>query len=653
MISLPRTPEFQDCAEDVNECLDDLRQLHVDVREHIRHEDLTEANQFDVVIVVAHRNASSEELVLAEGNMSINDFVSSIPTDFKGVIDFSSCYSATAFSAIKERCPQCKAQVALVETTLLRRLIIYPTLVECLYDNPTVDYGVAYKEVSKAFNDAVDEIDTDNLPMTHLGAQMTSIYAPKEVKRDSVFQIIVFFHYDFEKEEVLMSAISMEPNAIIRNRPQKISISLDEGDQITVTLRFVSTDMDNLKVENNEYEKAIAVRKELMIESFAVLVLPNYHANSFRAEIVMAKDEKPFVRCPFTIYIAEQENKAPADFSIEIPINDVRPAFQIGIVELFDKYLHIFNDKIYIIIRRNLSTEEKKKYKSIFDNGIIENFETIPKNKGYDIDGKMFAARKFVFDRSNVLFEKIIGHINDYIIIGKGNDNIAKEINKSYNKLKRNAEKLDRLLMKFKYNGKEIVRFEDIDAHEFAKIEIDFLNLVSDVIYLDGQVYLLDMYNKLKERMDICKTIKNTKENREKKSLLVGKIQDTADYFFDVVVKGGIDKELFEIFSKKANTSIVQPYNSSHVTASFLALLLAMARQKCNVIKRSQKDWEINVLEYMQDVSAPTLKRITDVISLLNDKSVREYVDNYNNGKDNRISISQNYILGIKDSSIF
>ena len=49
LISLPSTSEFQDCIADVNECLDELRQLHVDVREHIRHEDFAEANNYDVV----------------------------------------------------------------------------------------------------------------------------------------------------------------------------------------------------------------------------------------------------------------------------------------------------------------------------------------------------------------------------------------------------------------------------------------------------------------------------------------------------------------------------------------------------------------------------------------------------------------------------
>ena len=321
LISLPSTSEFQECVLDVNDCLDELRQLHVDVREHIRREDIAEANNYDVVIVVAHRDISSDELVLADGTMLIKDFVSSIPSDFKGVIDFSSCYSATAFNAIKDRCPQCKVQVAIVETTLLRRLIIYPSIVECLYDNPTIDYATAYKEVSKAFDYAMDEIDSkdsDIVPMTHLGEQMTSIYAPKEVKRDSVFQIIVFFHYDFEKSVIKVKAERWQTNAIIRD-DFEIPFLLNENDEISVSLSFDSTDNDNIRVKDNEYSKTVAIKKELLVEKFIVIVMPDFRNNSFLANIEMTKEDEPFIRCAFNIDVTDHENKAPADIEMEIP----------------------------------------------------------------------------------------------------------------------------------------------------------------------------------------------------------------------------------------------------------------------------------------------------------------------------------------------
>ena len=289
LISLPRTPEFQDCVEDVNECLDELRQLNVDVREHIWVEDLAVANQFDFVIVVAHRNTSSDELVFADGKMSISDFVSSIPTDFKGVIDFSSCYSATAFAAIKKRCPQCKAQVALVETTLLRRLIIYPTLVECLYDNPTIDYGVAYKEVSKAFDDAldgIDDTDTSNAPMVHLGQKRTSVYAPPEARKKSLVPIYVFLHCDPEKEVVNKKA---DRNTVIYISSEDLG-DFEIGDTLTIVLSFIPCDdIEHLHIEGQD-RKQITVSDDIVKEFFIVRIDNDFRSANFGCYISVYKD---------------------------------------------------------------------------------------------------------------------------------------------------------------------------------------------------------------------------------------------------------------------------------------------------------------------------------------------------------------------------
>ena len=45
LISLPRTLEFEKDKDDVNECINELRELQVDVREHIKPEDLADANR--------------------------------------------------------------------------------------------------------------------------------------------------------------------------------------------------------------------------------------------------------------------------------------------------------------------------------------------------------------------------------------------------------------------------------------------------------------------------------------------------------------------------------------------------------------------------------------------------------------------------------
>ena len=344
LISLPKTPEFQDCVADVSECLDELRQLQVDVREHIWVEDLAVANQFDFVIVVAHRDTSSDELVLADGNMPISVFVSSIPSDFKGVIDFSSCYSATAFAAIKERCPQCKAQVALAETTLLRRLIIYPTLIECLYDNPSVDYGVAYKEVSTAFNNAVEEIDGKDVTMTHLGDRRASVYAPYEVRRKSHVPIHVFIHYDTEKLEVKSKAAR---NTEVHINSEDLD-KVDLGESLTLILSFIQGyDVQHLHVIGED-RKTFTITEEIIHEYFIVGIDDEFSAPNFGCYVSVLKDgkEPPIRKYLLSINVIENAPQTDAMRHFDdIAISDE---------ELVNKLLPFFNSHEISEDTRNL-----------------------------------------------------------------------------------------------------------------------------------------------------------------------------------------------------------------------------------------------------------------------------------------------------------
>ena len=632
LISLPRTPEFQECIEDVNECLDELRQLHVDVREHIRVEDLTEANKFDVVIVVAHRDTSTDELVLADGTMSISDFVSSIPTDFNGVIDFSSCYSATAFAAIKERCPQCRAQVALVKTTLLRRLIIYPTLIECLYDNPEIDYGVAYKEVSKAFDNAVDEIDTgtDSLPMTHLGEQMTSVYAPKEVKRDSVFQIIVFFHYDFEREVVKVKAKGRQSNAIVREETD-IPVSLNENDEVSITLSIDSTDDKNLKVKDNDYSKIVKIKKELVIEYFTVKVMPDIRCNSFLANIEMAKDKVPFVRFAFDINVAEAENKTPVEVIAEIPQHPQKPG------EIIEKYISAFAGG------GNIGTKLRPVRSKLFKESTYEQF--LSRIVGHSDEEKLTAIRRYIYNGD--LFLDTIGTFlqtceTRLTKIG-AKDTQDSEITRDLlpllfgyvSKQQKNTESLGNKLAGIK-KRKGVIRYEDA-APIFIPLENMFLVLVQQVTNLDYQIDILSKFQALREEINTL-----AKETIKDK---VGEIYEHPHY-------NNTDKDLFELFKVSGTKSIFHT-RSSGTTAPFLALALSMILGEYKSSDKGGEDWTMNVERYIDfsdnNGSLRTPKdRIQKLVGLLRRQEIRDEIRNYRKTEAGKISIAAYYLLRIR-----
>ena len=65
MIDLPRTTVFEAYKGQVEECIGQLREKGVDVYECVNKELLTGINRYDIVIVVAHRDAD-ETLLLAD-----------------------------------------------------------------------------------------------------------------------------------------------------------------------------------------------------------------------------------------------------------------------------------------------------------------------------------------------------------------------------------------------------------------------------------------------------------------------------------------------------------------------------------------------------------------------------------------------------------
>ena len=635
LISLPSTSEFQECVSDVNDCLDELRQLHVDVREHIRHEDIAEANNYDIVIVVAHRDISSDELVLADGTMLIKDFVSSIPSDFKGVIDFSSCYSATAFNAIKDRCPQCKVQVAIVETTLLRRLIIYPSIVECLYDNPTIDYATAYKEVSKAFDYAMDEIDSkdsDIVPMTHLGEQMTSIYAPKEVKRDSVFQIIVFFHYDFEKGVIKVKAERWQTNAIIRG-DFEIPISLNENDKIAVSLSFDSTDNDNIRVKDNEYSKTVAIKKELLVEKFIVFVMPDFRGNSFLANIEMAKDqEPPFVKCAFDINIADAENKTPAEVIAETPQYSVKPG------EIIKTYISAFAGG------GNKGTERRSVHGKLFGDKTYNQF--LSKIIGDTDEEKLSSIRRYVYNSDMFLdtISTFLKHCECNLRELKSNVSRDSEIAcdivpllRGYvSKLQKKTESLGNKLTGIKTRKGEKRIYEDA-APLFIPLEGRFLELVFQVTNLDYQIDILSAFRELMEAISIQDTIE---------------IKKLSGQFYEHPHYNDTDKDLFDLFKASGTGSIIHS-KSQGTTMPFLALVLAMAVGEYSSSDKGKDGWVINIEKYIDfsenKSSLRTPKsRINKLVGLLDNKEIHDKIKNYQKTETGKIGIAAYYLLKIK-----
>ena len=316
LISLPQTAEFLSCTEDVKNCISKLQAQKVDVYEEISQQYLSKANKYEVVVVVAHQDEKNDHLILANGRLSIDDFVSYIPTDFDGVLDFSSCYSALAMQRIKARCPNCLVQASVRQTMLSLRLIMYPHIVELLNSDKHRTYREIYLEVLQA---AAESITLSNLSDGHavkLGKQVSSVYAPKVVKRMTPFMVQVFFHNDDEGDAVALEAQRVDSQTGLKET-LTIPLKIKKKDRISVRISFISAEQHLITIEDNIDTKNVVWLGQRTKIVFCAIVDKAFSGDSFVGKLMMEVNSIPIGESYFTIGVAEKEVMAPADIILK------------------------------------------------------------------------------------------------------------------------------------------------------------------------------------------------------------------------------------------------------------------------------------------------------------------------------------------------
>lgn len=303
LISLPRTKEFEAYTELAAWCVNQLREKGAEVRERIHPEDLAHITGYDIVIVVAHHDADANILRLADGDLSVERFVQSLPADFNGVLDFSSCFSASAKEAIKQRCPRCLVQVARETTRLAVRLVAYPFVIDLVEENKDKDYHFNYMEGLRLGQEAAagnpeDELYDDD--SVRLGQKKASVYAPLATEKKSFVLINVFIHYEAEKPEVRASA---NPGTEVHINARDLGC-LGLGDRVRLQLEIMPSEhSQHLHIVGDE-TKAVTITDEMVQEDFVVYVDELFDANNFGCFVHLYQGEEVKKSFVLTVKIA-------------------------------------------------------------------------------------------------------------------------------------------------------------------------------------------------------------------------------------------------------------------------------------------------------------------------------------------------------------
>ena len=312
MISLPQTAEFETCNEHVSGCINKLREKGVDVCESIHHEDLATISQYDIVIIVAHHDTDDDALLLADGKLSMDDFVNSIPEDFCGELDFSSCYSASVMKGIKDRCPNCHIQASIHQTTLALRLLAYPYVIDIVNEDNNIEYHDAYMKVLDMMLEAATEIpEVEDIELVKLGQKYTSVFMPEKVTRGEFFKLQIKMHLDIDTGTLYFEdAKGNDPNTAQRKKNVAIK-NIQIGDELLLNLFFLDGDRgpipteqikieEELKNNDNIYTMRIPISKEDQTLVLHIKITNEYTYSKFFTIIKFLKDGKHLIE-PFDL----------------------------------------------------------------------------------------------------------------------------------------------------------------------------------------------------------------------------------------------------------------------------------------------------------------------------------------------------------------
>lgn len=320
IISLPNLPNFREFDSEVMECCQKLQNLGVTVRNEISKAAMKDMGNFDVVIVVAHLDEATDELVLSNSRISIADFISYIPNDFCGFLDFSSCHSSMWNNSIKEKCPMCKVSGVLEQTVLPVRLYLYPYAVQLFLDEKSMSFDIAYSTVKDILLQVMDKDEpTDSAESesdaTRLGKKMSSIFAPTEVVKGNVFMVQIMLYDESESlRQIRIQAKNFDSKTHLVET-QELPIKIKKGDKISV--QFNALIPPEQIFIDNAVKEIIWNGKSGKIQ-FNVTILEGFESDFFVGKLIIEVNHDPVGESSFSIKVGEKVNLAPSMMDLKV-----------------------------------------------------------------------------------------------------------------------------------------------------------------------------------------------------------------------------------------------------------------------------------------------------------------------------------------------
>lgn len=267
-------------------------------------DDLKNAYSYSNVIITAHYHRVLRALDFYGSIIPEKELICSIPKDYKGTIDLSSCNSADFHLKCKLRAPSCTVVAVGTTTSLELRISLYSLIVRYFLNHKNATYLETLRLIAKeiiikqeSHNDnkvllggkaklVMTDLDDKSIspvgacvPIKHLYDNVfSSAFAPAEIKSSSHLLVQVFLHLS-DDSNIVSDLAKGADKATERRDVSTFQMHLKYGDKVDVELNVYG---ENL-VHNSK--RSIEWQGNLSKSSFCYLVPSDINVNDLYCEI--------------------------------------------------------------------------------------------------------------------------------------------------------------------------------------------------------------------------------------------------------------------------------------------------------------------------------------------------------------------------------
>ena len=239
---------YEHTAIKISNAIQALKKMNVVIVDLLSIESLKRAFSYPTIIITAHRHRFLDSLDFMGEIIAINEVIESIPKDYKGIVDISSCYSSTFLMKCKQKAIEANYIAAETESSVELRLFIYQQTIKHLITHQDGDYLKSFRVIiSRIVKGAKDRNSKENeiflggkasLKMFDEGG--ASAFAPNEIKRGEDMMIQIYVYKDSERQRVICESKKADEDAYERNYIP-LNFDLKDGDQVKVSLNVINS----------------------------------------------------------------------------------------------------------------------------------------------------------------------------------------------------------------------------------------------------------------------------------------------------------------------------------------------------------------------------------------------------------------------------